>query len=231
MMVNLECMRLSICVFRQMNDLGAGSSMEKLRIVIADDESIIRMDIREMLTEAGHMVVGEASNGRETLELVRKECPDLVIMDINMPEMDGITSAKLIGKEKLAPVLLLTAYSQQDIVEKAVQTGATGYLVKPVEEANLFPAIAGARTRWLDMQRLREDADKVEKDLEARKNVDRAKGILMDLLGITENDAYTRLRKYSMKKRISMESAAEAVIRDAQHRKNGGQHHGNGSKA
>lgn len=131
--------------------------MEKLRIVIADNESIIRMDLREMLEEAGHEVVGEAIDGRKAVELTRAHRPDLVIMDIKMPQMDGITAARKISEEKLAPVLLLTAFSQPEIVEKAKDSGVLGYLVKPVQENNLFPAIEIAMSRWREMQGLEQE--------------------------------------------------------------------------
>ena len=127
---------------------------KSLRLVVADNESIIRLDLREMLEDAGHEVVGEAINGRKAVELTRMHRPDLVIMDIKMPEMDGITAARKIADEKLAPVLLLTAFSQADIVEKAKDSGVLGYLVKPVQESNLFPAIEIALSRWEEMQGL-----------------------------------------------------------------------------
>ena len=124
---------------------------KSLRIVIADNESIIRMDLREMLEDAGHEVVGEAVDGWHAVEITRSRRPDLVIMDIKMPEMDGITAAKKISDENLAPVLLLTAYSQPEIVDRAKDSGVLGYLVKPVEEENLFPAIEIALSRWEEM--------------------------------------------------------------------------------
>lgn len=133
------------------------AKQEKLRFVIADNESIIRMDLREMLEEAGHEVVGEAIDGRKAVELTRQHRPDLVIMDIKMPQMDGITAAGKIAEEKLAPVLLLTAFSQPEIVEKAKDSGVLGYLVKPVQENNLFPAIEIALSRWQEMQGLEQE--------------------------------------------------------------------------
>ena len=125
---------------------------KSLRLVIADNESLIRMDLREMLEEAGHEIVGEAMDGRKAVVLTRSHRPDLVIMDIKMPQMDGIAAAKKMAEEKLAPVLLLTAFSQPEIVEKAKDSGVLGYLVKPVQEAQLFPAMEIARSRWQEMQ-------------------------------------------------------------------------------
>ena len=149
---------------------------KSLRLVIADNESIIRLDLREMLEDAGHEIVGEAVNGRKAVELTRMHRPDLVIMDIKMPEMDGITAARKISEEKIAPVLLLTAFSQPEIVEQAKDSGVLGYLVKPVQESNLFPAIEIALSRWQEMQGLEAELDKLKDSLETRKIVDRAKG-------------------------------------------------------
>lgn len=152
---------------------------KSLRIVIADNESLIRLDIREMLEDAGHEVVGEAVNGRRAVELTRQHRPDLVLMDIKMPEMDGITAAGKIYADKIAPVILLTAFSQPDIVDKAKDSGVLGYLVKPVQESQLFPAIEIALSRWQEMQGLEDELEKLKDSLETRKMVDRAKGIIM----------------------------------------------------
>jgi response regulator NasT len=186
--------------------------MENLRIVIADNESIIRMDIREMLEEAGHIVVGEASDGVQAIEMVKKHRPDLVIMDIKMPEMDGISAAKVISTKKLAPVLLLTAYSQKEIVEKAKESGVLAYLVKPVKENNLFPAMEIAISRFQEFMELEKELEDVKGSLETRKILDRAKGILMDAYQLTEQEAYRRIQQYSMSKRKSIREVAEAII-------------------
>lgn len=186
--------------------------MEPLRIVIADNESIIRMDLREILEEAGHTVVGEASDGLKAVELTRKFHPGLVIMDIKMPEMDGITAAKIISNEKIAPVLLLTAFSQKEIVEKAKDSGVLAYLVKPVKEANLFPAIEIAISRFQEFAQLEQELEDVKKSLENRKILDRAKGILMDAYNLTESEAYRRIQQYSMSKRKSIREVAEAIV-------------------
>lgn len=189
--------------------------MEQLRIVIADNESIIRMDIREMLEEAGHTVVGEASDGAQAIELAKKYSPDLVIMDIKMPEMDGISAAKIISAKKMAPVLLLTAYSQKEIVDKAKESGVLAYLVKPVKENNLFPAMEIAISRFREFMELEKELEDVKGSLETRKTLDRAKGILMDAYQLTEQEAYRRIQQYSMSKRKSIREVAELIINSA----------------
>lgn len=194
--------------------------MKSLRLVIADNESIIRMDLREILEEAGHEIVGEAIDGYKAVELTRKYHPDLVIMDIKMPEMDGIAAAKLISNEKLAPVLLLTAFSQQEIVERAKDSGVLAYLVKPVKESNLFPAMEIALSRFQEMQQLENELDNIKNSLEMRKTLDRAKGILMDAYGLTESEAYRRIQQYSMSKRKSIKEVAESIIRSVLKNKN-----------
>lgn len=187
--------------------------MKKLKLVIADNESIIRMDLKELLEEAGHEIVGEAIDGYKAVELTRKYRPDLVIMDIKMPEMDGIAAARIIANEKLAPVLLLTAFSQPEIVERAKDSGVLAYLVKPVRESNLFPAMEIALSRFQEMQQLENELDDVKNSLEMRKTLDRAKGILMDAYGLTESEAYRRIQQYSMAKRKSIREVAESIIR------------------
>lgn len=189
--------------------------MESLKIVIADNESIIRMDLKEILEEAGHQVVGEAINGLKAIELTRKYRPDLVIMDIKMPEMDGIAAAKAIARDKIAPVLLLTAFSQKEIVDKAKDSGVLAYLVKPVKESNLFPAMEIALSRFREIVQLEQELDDVKHSLEMRKLLDRAKGVLMDAYGISEGEAYRRIQQYSMAKRKTIKEVAEAVLRSA----------------
>ncbi len=189
--------------------------MQPLRIVIADNESIIRMDLKELLEEAGHTVVGEAADGVKAIELTRRHKPDLVVMDIKMPEMDGITAAKIISNEKIAPVLLLTAFSQKEIVEKAKDSGVLAYLVKPVKEANLFPAIEIALSRFQEFAELERELEEVKNSLETRKILDRAKGILMDAYNLSESEAYRRIQQYSMSKRKSIREVAEAIVEAA----------------
>ncbi|MBP1765491.1 MAG: pdtaR [Firmicutes bacterium] len=193
--------------------------MEALRIIIADNESIIRMDLRELLEEAGHEVIAEASDGLRAVELTRKYHPDLVIMDIKMPEMDGIAAAKIIANEKIAPVLLLTAYSQKEIVEKAKDSGVLAYLVKPVKEANLFPAMEIALSRFREFADLEKELEDIKNSLETRKILDRAKGILMDSLHLTESEAFRRIQQYSMSKRKSIREVAESIVDSATRKK------------
>ena len=186
--------------------------MESLRILIADNESIIRMDLKELLEEAGHEVVGEAADGLKAVELTRKLKPDLVIMDIKMPEMDGIAAAKMISNEKLAPVLLLTAYSQKEIVETAKDSGVLAYLVKPVKESNLFPAMEIALSRFKEYMEIEQELLDLRNSLETRKILDRAKGLLMDAYNLSEQEAFRRIQQYSMAKRKSIREVAEAII-------------------
>lgn len=186
-----------------------------LRIVIADNESIIRLDLREMLEDAGYEVVGEAVNGRRAVELTRQHHPDLVIMDIKMPEMDGITAAHKISEENLAPVLLLTAFSQPEVVAKAKDSGVLGYLVKPVQESNLFPAIEIALSRWDEMQGMEEELGKLKDTLEFRKTLDRAKGIIMAAHKLSEEEAYRRIQRYAMMKRLTVKDVAKAIVKAA----------------
>lgn len=193
--------------------------MQSLRIVIADNESIIRMDLKELLEEAGHTVVGEAADGVKAIEQARKHRPDLVIMDIKMPEMDGIAAAKIISNEKIAPVLLLTAFSQKEIVDKAKDSGVLAYLVKPVKEANLFPAIEIALSRFQEFAELERELEEVKTSLETRKILDRAKGILMDAYNLSESEAYRRIQQYSMSKRKSIREVAEAIVEAATRKK------------
>ena len=186
--------------------------MSSLRIIIADNESIIRMDLRELLMEAGHEVVAEAGDGRKAVEMARRHRPDLVIMDIKMPEMDGLAAARIISDEKIAPVLLLTAYSQREIVDKAKESGVLAYLVKPVKEENLFPAMEIALSRFREFMSMEQELEELKTSLEARKLLDRAKGVLMDVHGLTESEAYRRIQQYSMAKRKSIKEVAQAIV-------------------
>ncbi|KAF1855524.1 hypothetical protein Lal_00001050 [Lupinus albus] len=170
------------------------------------------MDLKEILEEAGHTVIGEANDGVKAVELVRKLRPDLVIMDIKMPEMDGIAAAKVISNEKLSPVLLLTAFSQKEIVERAKDSGVLAYLVKPVKEVNLFPAMEIALSRFREITELEQELEGVKNSLETRKILDRAKGILMDAYNLNESEAYRRIQQYSMSKRKSIREVAEAIV-------------------
>lgn len=193
--------------------------MRSLKIVIADDESIIRMDLRQMLEEAGHEVIAEATDGLQAIELVRSFYPDLVIMDVKMPKMDGIEAAGIINKEHLSPVLLLTAYSQQDVVQSANASGVIAYLVKPIKEEQLFPAIEIAISRFGDIQELEKQIAGLKDTLEMRKLIERAKGIIMEVHGFKEDIAYKKLQQYAMNKRKSIKEIAQAVIKSYETKK------------
>ncbi|MEM7132897.1 MAG: response regulator [Chloroflexota bacterium] len=186
--------------------------MDRTRIIIADDESIIRMDLREMLTNLGYLVVGEASDGRSAVNLARELRPDIVIMDIKMPDMDGIEATALLTQERIAPVLLLSAYSQQELVQRARQAGVAGYLVKPFQETDLTPAIEVALARYSEFRTLERENDDLSETLATRKLVDRAKGILMDSQSLSETEAFRRIQKMSMNNRKPMKAVAEAII-------------------
>ena len=193
--------------------------LKKLRILLADDEAILRLDLREMLQDAGHEVIGEAANGEEAVKLARELQPDFIIMDVKMPIMDGITASKIIAEENIAPVLLLTAYSQQDIVDKATDAGVIAYLVKPIREEQLFPAMEVAVKRLAEVKSLNDELEQLKDSLETRKLLDRAKGILMTAHGMTEQEAYRRMQQFSMAKRISLKELAESIIEAAEKRK------------
>jgi response regulator NasT len=185
---------------------------KKLRIVIADDEPIIRLDLKNMLEDCGYEVVAELGDGARALEAVRSLNPDVVILDIKMPEMDGIDVAKIITQERIAPVLLLTAYSQIDLVNRAKDAGVYSYLVKPFKEADLMPQIEVTVARWEAYLKIEEQAQDLDDKLETRKAVDRAKGILMDQYGLKEQEAFRRIQVQSMNTRKSMREIAEAII-------------------
>jgi AmiR/NasT family two-component response regulator len=182
------------------------------RILIADDEPLIRLDLREMLTTLGYNVVGEASDGATAVRLAREQLPDLVLMDIKMPELDGLEAARILTAENIAPVVLLTAYSQKELVERAQQAGVVGYLVKPFRDSDIQPAIEVALARFEEFRAVRDQVQTLEESLETRKIVDRAKGVLMDAQGLKEADAFRRIQKLSMDSRKSMREVAEAVL-------------------
>lgn len=186
--------------------------MERIRVVIADDESIICMDLREMLGNLGYLVVGEAGDGRSAVNLARELRPDVVLMDIKMPDMDGIEAARVLTEERVAPVVLLTAFSQRELVDRAKEAGVVGYLVKPIQEADLAPAIEIALSRFGEFRELEKEVDNLSDQLETRKLVDRAKGILMDTQGLTEAAAFRRIQKMSMNTRKSMKEIAQAIV-------------------
>jgi two-component system, response regulator PdtaR len=186
--------------------------LEPLRILIADDEPIIRLDLRQLLEGMGHTVVAEAGDGETALTLARQLRPNLIILDVKMPNKDGIEAATAIGNERIAPVVILTAYGQGDLIERAKHAGVYNYLVKPFKETDLHPAIEIALSRWREMIELEKEVGRLEDALETRKVVDRAKGILMKKYGLTEPEAFRRIQVQSMKSRKPMKDLAEALI-------------------
>ncbi|EMF55336.1 response regulator [Streptomyces bottropensis] len=189
------------------------------RVVIAEDEALIRLDLKEMLEEEGYSVVGEAGDGEQAIELAREHQPDLVILDVKMPKMDGISAAEKIAEEGIAPVLMLTAFSQRDLVERARDAGAMAYLVKPFSKSDVVPAIEMAVSRFTELKELEKEVADLTLRLETRKLVDRAKSILQTAYGLTEPAAFRWIQKTSMDRRMSMQQVAEAVIQDADEKK------------
>lgn len=193
-----------------MNRVSEGA--KRWRIVIADDESLIRLDLREMLTHLGYDVIGEAGDGRSAMELARRLRPDLLIMDIKMPDLDGISAAEELTRERIAPVVLVTAYSDQVLVERAREAGVVGYVVKPFREAELMPVIELSRARFDEFRTLEKEVGSLKEALETRKLIERAKGVLMESHGLRESEAFHRIRKTSMDARKSMKEVAEAIL-------------------
>jgi AmiR/NasT family two-component response regulator len=189
------------------------------RVVIAEDEALIRLDLKEMLEEEGYSVVGEAGDGEQAVELAREHKPDLVILDVKMPKLDGISAAEKIAEERIAPVLMLTAFSQRDLVERARDAGAMAYLVKPFSKSDVVPAIEMAVSRFTELRELENEVADLTLRLETRKLVDRAKSILQTSYGLTEPAAFRWIQKTSMDRRMSMQQVAEAVILDADEKK------------
>jgi len=182
------------------------------RILVAEDEAIIRLDLAEMLTEAGYDVVGQAGNGEQAVTMTRDLAPDLVIMDVKMPVLDGITAAERIGAERICPVVMLTAFSQTELVERARDAGVMAYVVKPFTAADVTPAIDIALSRWGELKALESEIADLGDRLETRKAVDRAKGVLMTKLKITEAEAFRWIQKTAMDRRMGMREVAEAVV-------------------
>jgi two-component system, response regulator PdtaR len=180
------------------------------RILVAEDEALIRLDLVEMLTEAGYEVIAQATNGVEAIALAKEFKPDLAILDVKMPELDGITAAESIIE--IAPVLMLTAFSQKELVERARDAGVMAYVVKPFSINDLTPAIEIAMSRHLQMRTLREEVNDLHERLETRKVIDRAKGILMKALNLSEPEAFSWIQRAAMDRRISMKAVAQAVI-------------------
>lgn len=182
-----------------------------MRVLIAEDEAIIRMDLREMLVEEGNEVVGEARDGAEAIDLARRLRPDVVFLDVKMPGTDGIEAARVIGEERIAPVVMVTAFSQQSYVDGAAKAGAMAYLVKPFAKHDIVPAMTVAASRFAEARALETEVDDLTDRLETRKLLDRAKGVLI-AKGLSEPDAFRRLQKLAMDRRMSLKQVAEAVV-------------------
>jgi response regulator NasT len=183
-----------------------------MRILIAEDETIIRLDLRALLESHGYEVCAEARDGEEAVELARAEKPDLAIMDVKMPRLDGIDAARRILDERPIPIVMLTAYGQDELVARAVEAGVFGYLVKPFREQDLLPAIQTARARHEELEAVRSEAESLAEALSARKVIERAKGLLMEKEGLNEQDAFARLRKASQVSGRPLRVVAEAVV-------------------
>ena len=182
------------------------------RVVVAEDEALIRLDLTEMLQEEGYAVVGAAGDGQRAVELVEELRPDLVVMDVKMPRLDGISAAARIAEQRLAPVVMLTAFSQRDLVERAREAGAMAYLVKPFGRGDLVPAIEMARSRFAELRQLEAEVADLAERLETRKQVERAKALLQERLGVTEPEAFRWIQKTAMDLRLSMREVASGVV-------------------
>ncbi len=182
------------------------------RVVIAEDEALIRLDLAEMLGEEGYDVVGQAGDGQTAVELAEQHRPDLVVLDVKMPRLDGIAAAQRIAGQRIAPVVILTAFSQRDLVDRARDAGAMAYLVKPFTKADLVPAIEMAVSRFAEVQLLEAEVADLTERLETRKAVDRAKGVLQEQLDLSEPDAFRWIQKTAMDLRLSMRQVAEGVV-------------------
>ncbi len=198
-----------------MADAGGGASdraAPKKRVLIAEDEALIRLDLREMLQEEGFEVVGEAADGEQAVEMAAELEPDLVICDVKMPKMDGITAAAQIADKRIAPVVILTAFSQRDLIERARDAGAMAYLVKPFQKRDLLPAIEMATSRFAEIRALESEVTDLRDRLEARKLIERAKGVLMTEHRMTEPEAFRWIQRAAMDNRTSMRAVAELVL-------------------
>jgi response regulator NasT len=186
--------------------------MSELKVLIADDDPIIRLDVKQMLEKLGYTVIGESEDGQEAVEAARRLAPDVCVMDVKMPVMDGIDAASIIAEEGIAPVVLLTAYSDQDLIARAQDAGVFAYLVKPFKPGDLAPTIEVARSRFEQNQQLRQEVADLNERIETRKVVEKAKGVLMEDHGLSEGEAYRRIQQQSMNARKSMREVAEAIL-------------------
>lgn len=194
--------------------MGGKGMKKKYKIVIADDEMIICMDLKEILEEAGHEVIGMAADGAEALKLVKEKKPDVAILDIQMPEIDGLQVAKLIAHDHIAPVVLLTAFGEEETIEKAKKSDVFGYVVKPAEERTLLPAIEIAVSQFQTKNEIVNKVKNMERELAARKVIERAKGLLMTNYGLTEEIAYKKMQQISMKRGKPIEIIAEKIVKE-----------------
>jgi two-component system, response regulator PdtaR len=207
-----EIADLAECFYCFIVDLQHRAILGTVRILIAEDETIIRLDLRDLLERSGHEIVAEARDGEEAVALAREHEPELAIMDVKMPKLDGIEAAKRILDDRPIPIVMLTAYGQDELVGRAVEAGVFGYLVKPFREQDLVPAIATARARHEELAAVREQAESLADALAARKAIERAKGLLMEKEGLSEGDAFERLRKASQVSGRPLKVIAEAVV-------------------
>lgn len=189
-----------------------GASPGTARVLVAEDEALIRLDLAEMLDEAGHEVVGQAADGEQAVALARELRPDIVVMDVKMPVMDGISAAEVLGTEGIAPVVMLTAFSDRTLVERARDAGVMAYVVKPFTANDVLPAIDIARSRWQERQALESEVADLTERFETRKRLDRAKGLLQQQLKLTEAESFRWIQKAAMDRRLSMREVADAVI-------------------
>ena len=196
----------------QTEALPAADQGRQRRVLVAEDETLIRLDSVEILTGAGYPVVGDAETGEKAVDLAREHTPDLVVMDVKMPVMDGLTAAKIIAEEKIAPVVMLTAFSQRDLVESAREAGAMAYVVKPFSESDLIPAIEVAAARFDELRALESEVSSLAEKFETRKLVDRAKSLLISKMSLSEADAFRWIQKTSMDRRLTMREVAETVV-------------------
>ncbi len=193
-------------------DTSVPSETKTHRIVVAEDEALIRMDLTEMLVEAGHDVVGQAPDGAQAVEMARELRPDIVVMDVKMPVMDGLTAAEIVGREGLGAVVMLTAFSDRTLVERAAEAGVMSYVVKPFASHDVLPALDIAAARWQQRVALEAEVADLSDRLETRKRLDRAKGLLMTRLKVTEAEAFRWIQKAAMDRRMSMREVADAVV-------------------
>lgn len=195
-----------------MSDTQKAGASQPPRVLVAEDEALIRFDLVELLNDEGYEVVGQAGDGEAAVEMARELEPDLVVMDVKMPKMDGIAAAEIIASERIAPVVMLTAFSQRELVEQAREAGAMAYVVKPFDASDVVPAIEIAMARYAEIQALDDEIEDLEDRLASRKIVDQAKGILQESLGLTEPEAFRFIQKTAMDLRKSMREVAEGVI-------------------